>query len=214
MGSALCRLWALVTAAYSKETARSIELAGLGGDAAVMVALGSVLEVPTSLETQPGLDRVDPPVANLSRAADLYRSALAIEPGFAEARLRLGRVLGIQHHTGEAIAHLERARLETKDPRLSYLASLFLGEIHEATRDSKAAATAYGEAIQSCPNALAARLALARLLQSAGRFAEAGRIVGENLSAPPGQPPARDPWQDYLHSLEHELLALREAVRK
>ena len=218
MGSELCRLWTLVTAAYSRVTARSIDLADLGGDPAVVVALGSLLEVPTSLETQPGLDRVDPPVADLSRAADLYRNALAIDPGLAEARLRLGRVLGIQHHTGEAIAHLERARLETKDPRLFYLASLFLGEIHEATRDSKAATTAYRAAIQSRPDALAARVALARLLQASGRFNEAGQVLHEKLSAHPVQPPAPDPWQEYFRGwpedVARELSALRRAVRK
>jgi len=216
--NAVCHRCLLAIAAYSKEAVRDLRITDAGGDAAVMVALGSVLEVPTSLETQPGLDRADPPAADLSRAADLYRSALAIEPGFAEAQLRLGRVLGIQHHTGEAIAHLGRARLQTTDPRLLYLASLFLGEIREAMGDSKAATTAYRAAIQSRPDALAARVALARLLQASGRFNEAGQVLREKLAARPVRPPARDPWQEYFRGspedLARELSALRQAVRR
>jgi len=217
-GAIVCRHALLAMSAYSREDLRGVEMPNAGDDAAMMVALGSVPEVPTSLETQPALDRADPPAADLARAADLYRSALAIEPGFAEARLRLGRVLGIQHHTGEAIAHLERARLRTTDARLLYLASLFLGEIQEAAGDSKAATTAYRAAIQSRPDALAARVALARLLQASGRFTEAGQVLREKLSARPVQRPARDPWQEYFRGspedLVRELSALRQAVRK
>jgi tetratricopeptide (TPR) repeat protein len=220
LGKATSRRWFVVMAGYSREEARRVEeMPDAGSDAAVMVALGSLLEFPTvaDREGQSDFEQPKPPAADLSRAADFHRAALAIDNGLTEARLRLGRVLWMLHQPGEAIAELERVRSQAREPGLSYLASLFLGEIYEATGDGKAAVAAYRAAIQSCPDALAARVALAHLLQSSGRFVEAEQIVRQGLSVRPGNA-ARDPWQDYVWGspahVERDLSTLREAVRK
>jgi hypothetical protein len=213
---AFCRHWVLATVLSSKGTARSADAPDAGADAAITVARGSSLEFPTSadLETQAGFDRVDPPAGDLSRAVDLYRAALAMDEGFEEARLRLGRVLGMQHHDEEAIAQLERVRSQTRDARVSYLAALFVAEVHEAAGNDKAAIVAYRAANKSCPDALAARVGLAYLLRSSGQIEEADRILRERRPSAPSGSIARDPWQDYLHPLERELSALRQAVRR
>jgi hypothetical protein len=213
---AFCRHWVLATVLSSNGTARSADVPDAGADPAIIVARGSSLELPTPAdrETQAGFDRVDPPAGDLSRAADLYRAALAMDGGFEEARLRLGRVLGMQHHDEEAIAQLERIRSQTRDARVSYLAALFLAEVHEAAGNDKAAIVAYRAANTSCPDALAARVALAYLLRSSGQIEEADRILRERRPSAPGGSIARDPWQDYLHPVERELSALRQAVRR
>jgi tetratricopeptide (TPR) repeat protein len=215
--SPLCRHWALANAARSRETARSIELTTAAADAPVLVALGSSLELPlvAEREKQPGLGRVVAPPADLSRAADLYRASLAVDERFLEARVRLGRVLALQHRTNEAIAELERvARSRDADARVSYLAWLFVGDIHDEAGDLEAALVAYREAVARYPCGMAPRLAVARELQALGRRTEAARIVYEGLSPASRDCAAVDPWQDCLHPLERELDALRQAARK
>jgi tetratricopeptide (TPR) repeat protein len=216
-GSAICRHWLLAMSAYSRQSVRDVRMEP-AGDASMLVALGSALELPASIETPPGLDRVQPPASDLLHAADLYRQALAKDASFTEARVRLGRVLSLLGQRQEAFAQLERARAEARDPRQVYLACLFLGDLQEAEGNSQAAVTAYRSAVEACPYALAARAALGRVLESRGQHADANQVVREQFAAPAGQLRGRDPWQDYVHGspddLARELIALREAVRK
>ena len=54
----------------------------------------------------------------------------------------------------------------------------------------------------------------AKSRETLGRRTEAARVVYEGLSPAPRDCAAPDPWQDYLHPLERELDALRQAARK
>ncbi|MGE5357836.1 MAG: tetratricopeptide repeat protein [Bacteroidales bacterium] len=217
LGNAVCRQWVVTMSAYSREMVRGLQVAGPESDPPVLVALGAAYEVPPSLET-PGLDHVQSPTSDLSQAAELYRQALAKHASFVEARVRFGRVLGLLGEPQAAITELERVRTESKDPQLAYLASLFLGEIHEGSHNQKAALDAYRAAVLACPHGLAARAALARLLELSGQHVEATEVMRGQFAPIPGQAHARDPWQDYFHGspddLARELPALREAARK
>jgi len=103
-------------------------------------------------------------------AADLYRQALQVEPGHAEAHLNLGRLL---HEAGElapAEAHY-RASLAS-DPG-SARAAYNLGVALEDGGNPEEAADAYRAALDLDPALAVAHFNLSRLHEAAGRPAEA-----------------------------------------
>ena len=65
--------------------------------------------------------------AELRLARQYFEKALEKNPSFAEARLRLGRVTGLQGNHKKAIAELQNAAASITDPQLSYYGSLYLG---------------------------------------------------------------------------------------
>ena len=93
---------------------------------------------------------------------EYFRKALARDPEFAEARLRLGRVLQV---TGHPTAHAELARAAAgSDNVVAYLAHLFLGQGHDLTGRPAEAQAAYRAAIARYPGGTVARLALSQSL--------------------------------------------------
>jgi hypothetical protein len=119
-----------------------------------------------------------------------FRRALTLDAGLLEARLRLGRVLYLLDRADDARAEFERIRAEARDPRddaVRYLASLFLGQLHEKAGRSSAAAEAYRAAIAVNAAWPAARLALGRLLIVRGAAGEgwraASRVFDEDAAA-------------------------------
>ncbi len=66
--------------------------------------------------------------SELIQACRHFRSAVSADAGFAEAHLRLGRVLGLQGDHKEAVEELQRAAAAATDVRLRYYAALFLGQ--------------------------------------------------------------------------------------
>src|SRR5262249_19885711 len=65
--------------------------------------------------------------AELREAESLFRKALKAKPEYVEARIHLGRVLGIRGEHAEAETLLRKAAADAKEPLLQYYAELFLG---------------------------------------------------------------------------------------
>lgn len=85
--------------------------------------------------------------ALLNEAENAYRKALKADADLGEARMRLGRVLFLEGKRDEAKAALQEAA-RSREPRVSYLAHLFLGRLFVDAGDLAAARREY-EAAQS-----------------------------------------------------------------
>src|SRR5262249_42014262 len=83
--------------------------------------------------------RPSPARQDLLNAINDYRTALEEDPLLSEAQLRLGRMLALVNRTGPAREALEAAAKAPGDPRVPYLAQLFLGAMFSYQRDYVAA---------------------------------------------------------------------------
>src|SRR5688572_27501794 len=111
-----------------------------------------------------------------------------------EATLRLGVS---RHRGGNPPAALElfaKVEASTRDPYLIYLARVFAGQAHEATKRPIDAEASYRAALKTVPFAQTASFALAALLFRSDRPSEAARITESALSA---QPQPVDRWREY-----------------
>jgi hypothetical protein len=134
---------------------------------------------------------------NLSEAEHYYRRAVSVLPGFGEARLRLGRVLGLQGKHKLAVPELERALEDAEESTQSYYARLFLGREEEMLGRRDAAQRHFERAAALVPSAQAPQLALSRLALERGDERGAQEILNRILTAREGAAGAVDPWWDY-----------------
>jgi len=134
---------------------------------------------------------------HLSQAAERFREALALQPAWPEARLRLGRVLGLLGRHKEAAATLRRALNETDDLPLVYWGSLFLGAEEEALGRDADARTAYERARELRPGAQAPSLALSQLARRAGDRSRAIAELRAVLTLPSDEVSRYDLLWDY-----------------
>jgi tetratricopeptide (TPR) repeat protein len=104
----------------------------------------------------------------LGSAAAFYRRALSVSPDFAEARLRLGRVLGLQGRHADALEELRRASPGSLDRMHQYFALLFLGQALEGAGNTAEALDAFEQAAGLVPDARTPYLAIARLARERG----------------------------------------------
>ena len=102
----------------------------------------------------------------LESAQKFFQRAVAANPNFAEARLRLGHVSGLLGHHNQAVSELQAATAAVTDPKMQYYAALFLGNelavlgrIAEARKQFERAAALY-------PAAQTPLLALSELAHS------------------------------------------------
>lgn len=151
----------------------------------------------------------------LVEAARLLAAAAASAADPTEALVRLGRVQALLGRR-EATATLTSALESTSDPRLVYLARLFLGAVCEEGRRFVDAAREYQLAVAAVPAGQAARFALSHARRRQGEMGAAQQALDGAL-AWPRRPPDADPYWSYPwgHSGEAEsmLAGLREAVR-
>jgi tetratricopeptide (TPR) repeat protein len=133
---------------------------------------------------------------HFEQARAQFRAALDADPNLVEARVRLGYVLVTLGRHEEAVAELQRALAQPPDPRVHYLAALFLGGAQARLGRRDAARAAYERAAALYPLAQSPRLALSSLARAAGDRAAATRIL---LSALPSSHDhtLRDPWWEY-----------------
>lgn len=159
----------------------------------------------------------------IADAESSYRRALKIDPHFAEARTRLGRVLFLLDHRDEARNELEQAYADARtigDPSSEYLAAMFLARLHEDSDEVDEATLAYRRAVAAGPQFPSARVALARLLATTARADEASSTTaGFFRELPPSGESAIDPWTVYPRGRafwhRHQIMrALREVVRR
>ena len=147
-------------------------------------------------------------VPELKLAREHYEKAIASDPTFAEARLRLGRVLGMLGHHDKALVELQQASASLKDSLLLYYASLYLGtELGALSRRSEARSQ-YERASMLYPNAQAPLLALSELAHSEGDAEGALLAIQRVFELPRKNLWEDDPWwmYDVSHARDAQLL--------
>jgi tetratricopeptide (TPR) repeat protein len=139
--------------------------------------------------------------SELRSARQYFEKALEKNPGFAEARLRLGRVTGLQGNHKKAIAELQNAAAIITDPQLSYYASLYLGYEFTMVVRGQEAREQYQRAAMLYPNAQSPLLALSQLAldndDTEGALRALQRVFGLQI---------KDRWNDdpwWVYDLAH-----------
>jgi tetratricopeptide (TPR) repeat protein len=162
-------------------------------------------------ETRPG-QRVDLPDRKTTNAdaARWLRAALDIDPDFAEARVRLGRLLGVDGQHEAALAEISRA-LETKPPEIvTYYAHLFAGRSAQALGRIADARRHYAAASEGFIQAQSALLAQSQAALLAGDMPAALEFVrpleGQTEVAD------TDPWWKYHLGAGREITPLFAAL--
>ena len=77
------------------------------------------------------------------RAEGLLRRAVALNPGFIEARLRLARVLTQQKKFDEGLGFAEQVVAESRDDTIRYYGHLFAGDAQLSLDRAAAARDSY-----------------------------------------------------------------------
>jgi tetratricopeptide (TPR) repeat protein len=148
----------------------------------------------------------------LDGAAEHFRAALALDDRLAEARVRLGRVLQERGKLPEARRELEAAMAGAPPAILSYLGSLFLGEILEAQHDAAGAIARYRDAVARAPACQSAHLALSRAFEAAGDR-QAAQAALQPLWRAESERTCIDPWWLYNLGQSWRLRGLIEDLR-
>jgi len=151
---------------------------------------------------------------NWEQAASAFAAALALQPEWPEARLRLGRVLGLLGRHKEAAATLRRALDEANDLPLVYWGSLFLGVEEQALGRAAEARENYARARTLRPGAQAPSLALSQLARRAGDRSQALAELRAVLTLPSDEVSRYDPLWDYHVSRTSEADILFAELRR
>ena len=133
---------------------------------------------------------------DVRRAETFFRKALDSNPSFAEARLRLARVLQLTNRRRNAIVEFDTALSNANavgDRFTAYLAALFKGQALEDAGQLTDAIDAYAQATERYPPGIIARLAQGQALIFAGRTDEGWAAVRSTFSSP-ADSRVRDPW--------------------
>jgi hypothetical protein len=138
----------------------------------------------------------------LADATTQFSQALALDPSYHLAALHLGRVRMLQNNKAEA-ARLFSSTTRAHDPRVSYLASLFLGRFAERDDRYEEAEQLYRDAAARYPSGQAATLALSQLLSQTSRETDAREVLMVLLAKPRGH--IVEPLWTYLRSPVLEL---------
>jgi tetratricopeptide (TPR) repeat protein len=109
-------------------------------------------------------------------AARLFQNVLDKDPAFLTPALHLGRLNMLEGRLDDAAAFFERA-LAAVDPRVRYLARLFLGSLDERADRLADAEKRYRAAMAEYPWGQSAQLALAQVLSRTGRDGEARALL-------------------------------------
>jgi tetratricopeptide (TPR) repeat protein len=159
-----------------------------------------------TLEGQTGPSRrrpFDPSSARMATSRHLrdaerhYRRAIELDPGHAEARVRLAHVLLEQRNVRAALPELRRAAVEAKNPTLAYLAVLLWGRAEAESGHPASAADQYARAHALFPTAQSPVLALSLLARRSGDRSSAWQLLQPLMAG--DSPFARpfDPWWNY-----------------
>lgn len=124
----------------------------------------------------PGVKRTSDPLVRqrMDRLARMYQAVLTEDRQHAAAALRLGNLRAGLGQEAAAIEHFTVAS-RSFDPRIRYLAFLFVGQIHNRNGRLDDAERFYKAAIEQYPAAPSAVYALCELLGRRGREAESKR---------------------------------------
>src|SRR5262245_2428886 len=149
----------------------------------------------------------------LRLAEQMYKRALDRNPRLVEARIRLGRVLGLRGHHDEAIDQLKQG-LSTGEPLLQYYANLFLGGEFEAVGNGAEARRSYERAAAIEPLAQSPLFGLSRLADQAGDRIAAREAIARVLELPPNDYERTDPWWVYEVAQSRDVDRLLADIRQ
>ena len=187
-------------------------------DATILVNIGCFYEALAAPRIQDAIQAASLPPGtrfdvaaerpNLLQAADAFREALAIDPRFTEARLRLGRVSGLLGRHEEALRLLRQVQANNPDARTSYYAMLFAGTEEQALGQADEARRSYEKAAALYSAAQSPHLARSLLAWQVGDSRDALRALESTVR--PGQMRSQvdDPWWDYFDGLGDNTAAL------
>jgi len=147
--------------------------------------------VPRNTTFDVGSDR-----AELRQAESFFKRAVELRPDFAEAHLRLGRVIGLLGRHADAVRELESVVDASGDALLGYYRRLFLGAERESLGQLDAARSAFEEAAALYPSAQSPYLALSHLAQRRGDRAAALKALAQAFGAS-AEDVRDDPWWAY-----------------
>jgi tetratricopeptide (TPR) repeat protein len=134
--------------------------------------------------------------AELRLAEQLYKRALERNPKLTEARIRLGRVLGLRERHEEAVAQLRQGQ-SVESLLLQFYVQLFLGREFEALGNGAEARQSYERAAALAPTAQSPLLGLSRVADQAGDRAAARDAIARVLQLPIFDEDRADPWWVY-----------------
>ena len=149
----------------------------------------------------------------LRQAEQLYKRALERKPNYLEARIRLGRVLGLRGRHKEAVEQLRQGQV-AQEPVLRYYAHLFLGAEFEALGNGAEARQSYERAAALAPAAQSPLFGLSRVADQAGDRAAAREAIDRVLKLPRDDFELADPWWVYEVAQSREIDRLLDDVRE
>jgi tetratricopeptide (TPR) repeat protein len=145
----------------------------------------------------------------LRDAASAYEMTLKLNPGEAEARVRLGRTMMLQNRRREATVTLEAVRSAKPSPPLTYLACTLLALLQHQNGRAKEAERLYLEALAAWPDGQRAAVGL-----SHARWLQGQLLTTDFLHRPADRRP--DPWASYslgqFARADGSIAELRQAV--
>jgi tetratricopeptide (TPR) repeat protein len=153
-------------------------------DPEALVATGTIYEELDAMG--PGWGTMEDASDPLARATELYRRAVAGKADYAEARLRLGRVLALQGHRKPAREELAQVFASSPGPEIKAFAHLFLGEIEQDEGHLDRAIEQFRLAREADPRLQPAYLSLSQALHRAGRTRAAAAAMLEGLRSTAG----------------------------
>jgi tetratricopeptide (TPR) repeat protein len=151
--------------------------------------------------------------AELRQAEQLYKRALERNPQLVEARIRLGRVLGLRGRHEEAIEQLKQGFSAT-EPLLQYYAHLFVAGEFEALGNGAEARRSYEQAAAIEPLAQSPLFGLSRLADQAGDRAAAREAIARVLKLSPNDYERTDPWWVYDVAQSRDVDLLLADIRR
>ena len=175
---------------------------------AVQTAVRSAF-LPTGVRLSVESERVE-----LREGERFLRRATELKPDFAEAQIRLGRVLAIMGRDGEAAEHLRSGLAATDEHLLRYYGSLFLAAVEETLGHVDVSRGLYLQAAALFPRAQSPLLGLSELARRAGRRDEALAEMEKVYSLESNQRLDSDPWWTYNRAQGRNAEMLIDAIQK
>ena len=151
----------------------------------------------------------------LADAASFLQQSVDLDPGFGQASLHLGRVLGELGRHEEAVKALTRAGALLTDEEQRYFVNLFLGGEQAALNHRDAAHEAFMAAATAYPHAQAPWLGLSQLARHFDDDAELRDVNTHLLPMLAEEDRYRaDPWWSYIDAHVRDADALVDDVRR
>jgi tetratricopeptide (TPR) repeat protein len=137
------------------------------------------------------------PLVYLTTAERHFRRAVEQDASFAEARIRLGRIISVRRKHDEAIVELSGALTLAATPVVRYYNQMFLGRaLQNAGRPAEARA-AYERAATLFPQAPSPHLEIASAASGNADKASARAAIDRVLELSPDQDHGGEPWWEY-----------------